>query len=496
MKKTKITKALILALSLVLLVGSAIGISVAAAEETTATGSTATMPAVTVVHDDKIQIAFAIDATTDEVKAGTAYIEYYFDGDTANTKKAALYTGATDQNETVLVTEGLAAQDLTSVVTATSYLNGAAVETKTYSVAQFLLTKLYRDIDEVDANYAALYESLIDYSAKAQAVFDPDETSINDWFYVSFDNATYNGKDFLVSDKAITLEFANVTAATVANYSFNDKWYATVDGTAAPYATDATLEVSSNTVVSPALEINAGTGKYFNDTTKHSTAVVLDFAEESDVTDYMYYDYVNTSGTAFDLVGSRTLNEETGDYEFVSNCTTNWQGFAIKSPDSTKVYSSGIYVFEADITFTGLTTYKSDGNMFIGFVSADSTMVQNADMFEMGWVTFDSATPTEVTFFESGGSGTVKLDVGVRYNLRLEYNITTGKTGIYVNGELIKTISADSSTGTNSTGVVTDNKGLTNNKLGSFGFVNRRSTHLTIDNIYYGVVDGVEAAAE
>ena len=58
MKKTKITKAFILALSLVLLVGSAIGISVAA-EETVATDSTANIIAQSIVHDDKIQIAFA-----------------------------------------------------------------------------------------------------------------------------------------------------------------------------------------------------------------------------------------------------------------------------------------------------------------------------------------------------------------------------------------------------------------------------------------------------
>ena len=152
MKTTKITKVLVLALSLVLLVGSAIGISVAATEETTTTDSTAKILAQSIVHDDKIQIAFAIDATVDEVKSGVAYVEYYFDDDSANKKNAALYTDAAYQDKAILVTEGLAAQDLTSVVTATSYLNGAAVETKTYSVVQFLLTKLYNG-DGYSSNY-------------------------------------------------------------------------------------------------------------------------------------------------------------------------------------------------------------------------------------------------------------------------------------------------------------------------------------------------------
>ena len=87
-----ITKALVLALSLVLLVGSVIGISVAAEE---VTDSTAAILAQSIVHKDKIQIAFAVDATADEVKAGDVTVEYYLDGDTENKKTATLYTDGT-----------------------------------------------------------------------------------------------------------------------------------------------------------------------------------------------------------------------------------------------------------------------------------------------------------------------------------------------------------------------------------------------------------------
>ena len=75
MKNGKFAKILVLALSLALLIGSAVGIAASAS-----TDSTGEIYAQSIVHDDKIQIAFAVDATADEVLAGTVALEYYFDG--------------------------------------------------------------------------------------------------------------------------------------------------------------------------------------------------------------------------------------------------------------------------------------------------------------------------------------------------------------------------------------------------------------------------------
>ncbi len=486
MKKTKITKALILALSLVLLVGSAIGISVAA-EETTATDSTAKISAQSIVHDDKIQIAFAIDATADEVKAGTAYIEYYFDGDTANTKSAALYADATYQGKAILVTEGLAAQDLTSVVTATSYLNGAEVETKTYSVVQFLLTKLYRDIDSVDAKYAALYESLIDYSAKAQAVFEPNETSINDYYGIFLKGADYNGETTIILSEATTIDFADVSAKAVDNYTFKDKWNVAVDGTATSYATDATLEVSANTLIAPAMEINAGTGKYFND--KSVTGIKLDFSDESDldVFTYNYSTEINTPAVAIDENG-------------VMHCNPGlrWAGFAIESGDTNK-YSSGVYVFEADMCYEKVVEhYSSDGgNVYMGFQDANYEGVADSKFFDFGRITVDS-TKTKYNIMNNNTSFVESepvLEIGVRYNIRLEYDITTGITSVYVNGDLVDQNTADNSKGVNENnvnGVETD-RANPNNMFGDFCFMWRRYGEASFDNIFYGVINGVVA---
>ncbi len=484
MKTTKITKALVLALSLVLLVGSAIGISVAA--EATATDSTAEISAQSIVHDDKIQIAFAIDATEDEVKAGVAYIEYYFDGDSANTKKAALYTAAAYQGKAILVTEGLAAQDLTSVVTATSYLNGAAVETKTYSVVQFLLTKLYRDIDSVEAKYAALYESLIDYSAKAQAVFDPEEKSINDYYLVWTEDAKYDGVTTMMYNAPTTLDLSKASANSVANYTFKDKWNVTVDGTATSYAVDATLEVSANTAIAPAMEINAGTGKYFND--ESVTGIKLDFNEESDldVFTYNYNTTINTPAVAIDENG-------------VMHCNPGlrWGGFAIESGDTNK-YSSGVYVFEADMCYDKVIEHYSNGgvNVFMGFRVESSDAANNEHFFEYGTIAVDS-TKTKYNLMNAGSftEDEYVLEVGMRYNIRLEYDITTGIISIYVNGSLVDQNAADSNSGVNEesvNGVETD-YALANNMFGDFCFMWRRYGEASFDNIFYGVINGVVA---
>ncbi len=472
MKKTKITRALILALSLVLLVGSAIGISVAA-EETTATDSTAKIAAQSIVHDDKIQIAFAIDATVDEVKAGTVSVEYYFDGDTANTKSAALYADATYQGKAILVTEGLAAQDLTSVVTATSYLNGVAVETKTYSVVQFLLTKLYRDIDSVDAKYAALYESLIDYSAKAQAVFDPGETSINDYYLVWTEDAKYDGGTAMVYNAPTTLDLSKASADSVANYTFKDKWNVTVGGAIAPYATDATLEVSANTVIKPVMEVASGTGKYFNDET--FDGVKLDFSFESDM-DSLYFKDSATS--------TKDIVATIEDGVLVDGMTyngSNWYGYAIKYNDD-KVYSSATYVFEADITYTS-STYNASGNIFTGFLTADTELTSNNQCFELGYAdTYDTAAPFNYfTFFEKSAP----LNMGVRYNVRVEYSTETGKTSVYINGDLVGVANYGTDNATD--------YGNANNALGGFLFYCRRAASITLDNACVGVINGVVA---
>lgn len=465
-----ITKALVIALSLVLLIGSVIGISVAAEE---ATDSTAAILAQSIVHKDKIQIAFAVDATADEVKAGDVTVEYYLDGDTEDKKTAALYTDGTYNGKPVLVTQGFAAQDLTSIVTATSYLNGVAKDTKTYSVAQFLLTKLNKDVASVDAKYVALYESLIDYSAKAQAVFEPDEISINDPYIVWTENAKYDGETVVLCNSQTTLDLSKAVADTVENYTFKNKWNVIVDGVMKPYANDASVTVSANTEIKPVMEIAAGTGKYFND--ESFDGVKLDFSSESDMDSLYFYEKAGcTKGVVAKIEDGVLVDGMTKN-------GANWYGYAIKYNDD-KVYSSATYVFEADITYTS-STYDGSGNIFLGFLTADAEVTTNNSCFEVGYAnTYDTAAP--FNYFTLFAKKTL-LNMGERYNLRVEYSMETGTTSVYINGELVESGNYGGSKPTDY-----DNP---NNALGGFVFYCRRAASITLDNACVGVINGVVA---
>ncbi|MBR3806091.1 MAG: hypothetical protein IKJ13_04545 [Clostridia bacterium] len=515
MKTTKITKALVLALSLVLLVGSAIGISVAA-EEATATDSTAKISAQSIVHDDKIQIAFAIDATEDEVKAGVAYIEYYFDGDSANTKKAALYTAAAYQGKAILVTEGLAAQDLTSVVTATSYLNGAAVDTKTYSVVQFLLTKLYKDgfatlstnstsveKELVNKRYANLYNSLIDYAAKAQDVFDHGETSIKNYFTVQISDGRENPFTLHTESFKLTLP----TTISISNATFKDKWYVTEVGskTYTEYAAGEEVTISTHTVITPVVEANYGTGKYFNDTTVAGQR--LNFSKDTDYTDYFFTNNDKKDGATYETPASASItkidtdNDGVADNAILSEVADNWNGFVVESKDSNK-YVAGKYVFEADFSFSTPKIYNDDGtgSIFISFMPnvLDENMkniasgsvtayknTANTFAYASGYLTVTgtkAAPGNEYTLFDRN----TPLQVGVVYNIRFEYDVTTKLITSYLNGVKTGTYQANAS---GSNRIVTDDS-----EFFGIGLYHRvGGMNLTFDNIFIGVVDGVVA---
>ena len=465
-----IKKTLVIALSLVLLIGSVIGISVAAEE---ATDSTAAILAQSIVHKDKIQIAFAVDATADEVKAGDVTVEYYLDGDTEDKKTAALYTDGTYNGKPVLVTQGFAAQDLTSIVTATSYLNGVAKDTKTYSVAQFLLTKLNKDVASVDAKYVALYESLIDYSAKARAVFEPDEISINDHYIVWTENAKYDGETVVLCNSQTTLDLSKAVADTVENLTFKNKWNVSVGGDMAPYANDATLEVSTNTAIKPVMEVAAGTGKYFND--KNFDGVKLDFSSESDMDSLYFYEKAGCTKGVVATIEDGVL------VDGMTKNGANWYGYAVKYNDD-KVYSTATYVFEADITYTS-SVYNSSGNIFLGFLTPDAELTTNNSCFEVGYAnTYNNAAPYD--YFTLFGRKTV-LNMGERYNLRVEYSMETGTTSVYINGELVESGNYGDSNPTDYNNP--------NNALGGFVFYCRRAASITLDNACIGVINGVVA---
>ncbi|MBQ8583326.1 MAG: hypothetical protein IJ488_01785 [Clostridia bacterium] len=201
MKNSKLAKLLVMLLSLTLLIGSAIGIAVSATGEDTIT-DTGAIEAKTIIHNDKIQLGFYIDATAEDLTNGTFTVEYYW-GEDGDVKNAVVRADGNRAGSTLVATEGVAYYELTKVATVTVKKAGAVVDTAKYSVAQFLYAKLYADgfIDSTDAGEklaGEVYQALIDLGAKSQTYLDYEPYAlVSDatFIYVEDENCTLNGTD-------------------------------------------------------------------------------------------------------------------------------------------------------------------------------------------------------------------------------------------------------------------------------------------------------------
>ena len=187
MKNKNIAKIFVLILSLALLIGTVAGISVSADD------STGEILQSSIVHNDKIQIAFKVNATEADVMSEKVVLKYTWSG-SEEEKTAAVRTVGSADGAYIFVTEGVAAYELAKVVTATTYIDGVEADTKTYSVAQFLYAMLYRD--GVTGATADCYEALLEYGAASQIALNQNtDALVTDCtvVYTSVKGATIDG---------------------------------------------------------------------------------------------------------------------------------------------------------------------------------------------------------------------------------------------------------------------------------------------------------------
>lgn len=203
MKNTKLTKILIMALSLVLLVGSVVAFAVSAADE-----DTFAIKSINISHEDSTKVLVAVDALG--VDPATIEVKYTIG---AGEVKTAKYYGLIDiyknGNEyPVFYTEGIPAKDMGEDVVAEAHKAGttpAAPEYKDISVATYLYTKLYKEGYAAEttgdaAEKRALYESMLVYGANAQEVLwnnkNPgnERVLVTDYIAVYAAEGNINGK--------------------------------------------------------------------------------------------------------------------------------------------------------------------------------------------------------------------------------------------------------------------------------------------------------------
>ena len=205
MKNTKITKILLLVLSLSLLLCVAIGFSA------NAEAAEHEIIAKNVVYGDKTAIVLAVDATLEEVNTRTVKVAYYWEKDgVASWKNATLLDTNVANNlyegKPAFAAAGVAAKELGSVLYATVYTGDAPAEDAkwiSYSAAEYFYARLYKDgfvnktaADGKDYNRKLMYEAQLQLSANAQIVLDYNaDKLVTDYSYIytTSDAVSFNG---------------------------------------------------------------------------------------------------------------------------------------------------------------------------------------------------------------------------------------------------------------------------------------------------------------
>lgn len=266
----KFSKILIMILSLALLIGSVVAVG-ASAEES----NTREILAKNVAYTDNVTMLFAVDASLDEAIAGTVKVAYYWEEDGVAVIKEAKLLYPYDENDNeidqyiyheggekypVYYTEGVPAKELGREVKIVAYTGTLPedAEFATYSVAEYLYARLYKDgvvnaTEGKDVYRKAVYENLLAYGASAQELlvnYDSAEKAVlvTDYTYVisTVAGATVNGKTtaiFGASSAEITLSY--VGEGSLVGWTVTD-----ISGEATEYET-STITVSGVVTVEP-----------------------------------------------------------------------------------------------------------------------------------------------------------------------------------------------------------------------------------------------------
>ena len=195
MKKFNLAKLLSLVLVFTLLMGTFAVLPASAAEA----------PSIEIVSNnvffgEKLHLMYAVE--TANAPAGAEIVVTISDG----TNTYATEEKEDDTYGTVYVSKvGVAAQNIATVYTATATLKDGdtvlATDTQTYSVLEYLYTRLLVSTEKTEAQ-VAMYNSLLDYAAKAEAVLCAErETKVNDYVLVTAKDATVNGETSLIVKK-------------------------------------------------------------------------------------------------------------------------------------------------------------------------------------------------------------------------------------------------------------------------------------------------------
>lgn len=282
MKKARITKILVLAISLLLLIGSAIGIGASAQDG----DLSVSIIKKNISNNAEIKVLFAVDDTNvglgGEVELLYAFEDPFTYADPLNDLEyftAVEYAeGYTEGGHTypAFVTAGFPASEIGDCVYAMAHIVGTDVysEVMRYSVLEFANERLYDD-GEISEDQELLYTSLLNYAAMAQKLLlngndDPSDDIANDelltkYVRVSIEGGKLDDTPSVATDSSFTsgMYLVGDKVTVVGSGDYEVKVY---DGegnvTKSVVSAGAEITVSGRTNIAPK---SIGAGDYFDE---------------------------------------------------------------------------------------------------------------------------------------------------------------------------------------------------------------------------------------
>lgn len=455
----KLTKILLLALTLVLVIGASVAVVASAEDEVLPT-----IIGKNLVYTDMTAIQIAVDPAT--VDAKDVKLLATVDGKTATYTSYEVSTDSDVAGAYVFTIKGIPASAISDEVTIVVESGDKASEPFTYSVAEYFYERLYSDgiVNATEGKNAArkeFYETYIANGAAAQELFRNYDkngnyvggtTLVTDYTVLAVEKGTFaNGKEIILSATDALTSKVTANAALAADKSFTGKWTVTTYGETVTAVTianggEATAAAGYVTVVTPV----------------YSDAIGAFF--KNDAIAGKRFDYDADNATAYPIEGGKGTyvnnKVENGSLVFYRIPETTGEGYMNFNGLNAK---NKIFVFESDTRFSGFT--KGTSVIKIRF--------QLGGIDDQITISHSGST---ITINAASGSGSVKINENEWYNLRFELNIETRTYNIFVNNEFKGTIKS-TQTGTGSSARVL-----------YYLLGGGQDGVVEFDNIYYGFV--------
>lgn len=261
--KSRILKSIPFILTLALLIGVVIGVSVSAQTE-----STYAIKAINVSHGDRTYVLMAIDAPVDD--ADSIEVTYTYGGyGTFNATywEGYTYTDSDGTEYPVFYTKGISAKDIGQDVIAEAHVKGVTdytPDTYNVSIAEYLYAMLYREgyiskTDGHEANMKKLYLAHLEYGAMAEEAlyndsYETKRTLVTERSYVYCEYATLNSSgahELLLDSKTADVTLVPTQDAPADLTGWTVKSYSDDGSVTETFVEGNTVAVTSHSIISP-----------------------------------------------------------------------------------------------------------------------------------------------------------------------------------------------------------------------------------------------------